>query len=279
VAIYVDDYRQPAEVQNGERIFHGRWSHLMADSHEELMAAAERLGLRPEWLQHAGTRREHFDVLLGKRAKAIGIGAQEISYPRGVAELLDRKRLAEEREQCTMADPCQQEECGACYPDEVMQRETEEREVEEAERQEPQSQVTQDEIQRAHDLDLAAGQAYRAGDFSRALNILGEARVLAPGMSEVLSNHMARVREAQRQAVKEVSEPRDAGQLADTFGERLGPQERFLAERDANRGEPKEKCDTPKGGGECGEPAHLYAQGRRCDLHRPKVLADKERGQ
>lgn len=48
----------------------------------------------PEWIQHAGSHREHFDVTDTVRRRAIALGAEEISYPRGTAELLARKREA-----------------------------------------------------------------------------------------------------------------------------------------------------------------------------------------
>ncbi len=49
--------------------------HLMADSTAELLAFGERLGLRPAWIQHRGTYREHFDVMgkaMIKAARAYG---------------------------------------------------------------------------------------------------------------------------------------------------------------------------------------------------------------
>lgn len=89
MAVYVDDMRRRTRVGNGRPAI---WSHLMADTHEELIAFALKLGLSPAWIQHAGTHREHFDVIDTKRQVAISLGAVEISYPRGTAELLARKR-------------------------------------------------------------------------------------------------------------------------------------------------------------------------------------------
>lgn len=42
MSVYVDDMRRPARVGR----ISGRWSHLMADSHDELEAFARRLDLR-----------------------------------------------------------------------------------------------------------------------------------------------------------------------------------------------------------------------------------------
>ena len=90
MTVYVDDMRRPAQVGRT----HGSWSHLFADTSDELHAFAARLGLRREWLQHEGTHREHYDVTERKRQAAIAYGAQQISYPRGTADLLNRKNAA-----------------------------------------------------------------------------------------------------------------------------------------------------------------------------------------
>lgn len=92
MTVYVDDMRRPANLTGRP----ARWSHLMADgpyAQEQLMQAALALGLRSEWLQHAGTHREHFDVTETVRQRAIAAGiAEPISYPRGTGALLTRKR-------------------------------------------------------------------------------------------------------------------------------------------------------------------------------------------
>lgn len=38
-------------------------AHLMADSTEELLAFAARMGLKEEWIQHRGQQKEHFDLM------------------------------------------------------------------------------------------------------------------------------------------------------------------------------------------------------------------------
>lgn len=88
MSVYVDDMMR--EVRLGR--FPAKWSHLMADTSGELMLFAMRLGLEPSWLQHPLTHREHFDVTMAVRAKALALGAVPISYPRGTADLLARKR-------------------------------------------------------------------------------------------------------------------------------------------------------------------------------------------
>ena len=91
MTVYVDDMSHPANL--GQR-WTPRWSHLMADTSAELAEIAERLGLRPEWLQHPGTHWEHYDVTQSVRERALAMGAVPVSYPRGTAEVLARKRSA-----------------------------------------------------------------------------------------------------------------------------------------------------------------------------------------
>ncbi len=67
--------------------------HMFADSTEELLSMADKIGVQRKWLQHPGTIKEHFDICLSKRARAVGMGAVEITYPEGTQELM-RKRKA-----------------------------------------------------------------------------------------------------------------------------------------------------------------------------------------
>lgn len=76
MAVYVDDYRVEATVQGVT----ARWSHLMADTSEELLAFADRLGLHRAWIQHPGTAKEHFDVTDRVRARALTLGAVPVAY-------------------------------------------------------------------------------------------------------------------------------------------------------------------------------------------------------
>ena len=92
MTVYVDDMLRRAQVGR----INSRWSHLFADSTEELLAFGARLGMRPEWLQKPGTRREHFDLTENKRAEALRLGAESITYPWGVAELFERRHAAED---------------------------------------------------------------------------------------------------------------------------------------------------------------------------------------
>ena len=71
MAVYVDNMRAS----------YGRMKmcHMLADSTEELLAMADRIGVDRKWLQHAGTHREHFDIALSKRRLAVEAGAIEVT--------------------------------------------------------------------------------------------------------------------------------------------------------------------------------------------------------
>lgn len=71
MSVYVDDM----EAKFGRMVM----CHMIADSHEELVAMVRKIGVQTKWIQHAGTYREHFDICLAKRAKAVAAGAIEIT--------------------------------------------------------------------------------------------------------------------------------------------------------------------------------------------------------
>jgi Protein of unknown function (DUF4031) len=76
VSVYVDDSRIPARVGR----LTARWSHLLADSPQELHGFAERLGLRRDWFQDLPHGRWHYDVTESKRVEAIRLGATPITW-------------------------------------------------------------------------------------------------------------------------------------------------------------------------------------------------------
>lgn len=98
MTLYVDDMRMSTTVGTGPRAVAGRWSHLMSDepvgASSELLAFAARLGLRPEWIQHRGTAREHFDLTDTKRGLALRLGARAIGYGREGSALMEAKAEA-----------------------------------------------------------------------------------------------------------------------------------------------------------------------------------------
>jgi hypothetical protein len=84
LSVYVDElvaHAPPKEAQarrTGAK--HGqRWCHMMADTHEELLAMARKIGLRPEWIQKEDTHQEHFDLVPPRRAAAVAAGALEVT--------------------------------------------------------------------------------------------------------------------------------------------------------------------------------------------------------
>ncbi len=115
MAVYVDDMLMQASVPNGSRTVTSQWSHLTADTDDELHEFAAKLGLRRSWFQpaklvadndHTRTRcperigkpfpgsRNHYDVTEPKRRKAIELGAIAVEW--GCEPWRDRRR--DERE-------------------------------------------------------------------------------------------------------------------------------------------------------------------------------------
>lgn len=85
MTVYVDNMRAPY----GRMIM----CHMLADTTEELLAMADKIGVARRWLQYPGSPKEHFDIALTKRAKAIECGAVEIDKYQ-LSALLKRKREA-----------------------------------------------------------------------------------------------------------------------------------------------------------------------------------------
>jgi hypothetical protein len=52
---------------------------------------ADRIGVQRKWIQLAGTYKEHYDVCMAMRRKAVELGAIEISW-RDVADKLKERR-------------------------------------------------------------------------------------------------------------------------------------------------------------------------------------------
>uniref|UniRef100_A4WTA1 DUF4031 domain-containing protein n=1 Tax=Cereibacter sphaeroides (strain ATCC 17025 / ATH 2.4.3) TaxID=349102 RepID=A4WTA1_CERS5 len=88
MTVYVDDMHTSARGHLGRM----RMSHMMADSTAELLEMADRIGLDRRHLQHAGTGREHFDICLSRRTRAVAAGAVEIT-------MRDMARMRRERRQ------------------------------------------------------------------------------------------------------------------------------------------------------------------------------------
>lgn len=63
--------------------------HMVADTREELLAMADRIGVARKWIQSPGTPREHFDICKSKRILAVAAGAKECGW-RELAEIFQR---------------------------------------------------------------------------------------------------------------------------------------------------------------------------------------------
>lgn len=82
MAVYVDDMR----AKFGRMVM----AHMIADSRAELDAMADRIGVARRWIQDAGTPREHYDVSLGAKAKALAAGAVLVTQRELACRLLAR---------------------------------------------------------------------------------------------------------------------------------------------------------------------------------------------
>ncbi len=85
MSVYVDNMR----AKYGRMVMF----HMVADTTDELLAMADKIGVARRWLQHPGTPKEHFDIALGKRELAVKAGAIEIGNKQ-LTEIIRGKRLA-----------------------------------------------------------------------------------------------------------------------------------------------------------------------------------------
>ena len=69
--VYVDNFNAP----------YGRMTmcHMIADTRQELLDMAFKIGVDLKWIQYPGTEHEHFDVCLSKKKLAIKFGAKEVT--------------------------------------------------------------------------------------------------------------------------------------------------------------------------------------------------------
>lgn len=90
MTVYVDDMHLSPVGRLGRM----KMSHMIADSTDELLAMADRIGLARRWLQAAGTAREHFDVSMSLRKKAVAAGAVEITMRELAMRCRERRETA-----------------------------------------------------------------------------------------------------------------------------------------------------------------------------------------
>ena len=65
--------------------------HMVADTTEELLLMATKLGINHKYIQSKGTYQEHFDICLTKKKLAISLGAKEITSRELVKITLSKK--------------------------------------------------------------------------------------------------------------------------------------------------------------------------------------------
>ncbi len=91
-SLFVQQAKGSAAALVGKRNGH-QWCHMLADTNEELHAMAERIGMKREWYQCAGTAQAHYDLTPGRRAAAVAAGAIEVDR-RGLVDVIRRRRDA-----------------------------------------------------------------------------------------------------------------------------------------------------------------------------------------
>uniref|UniRef100_UPI003F499B35 DUF4031 domain-containing protein n=1 Tax=Amycolatopsis sp. CA-293810 TaxID=3239926 RepID=UPI003F499B35 len=100
MTVYVDDFTVPATGRAG------RWSHLIADTEDELHAFATQLGMPRRWFQDPRVRSIkrpipaptgsfaaetwHYDVTRSKRDLALQLGAVDVAW-RDLPELIKHR--------------------------------------------------------------------------------------------------------------------------------------------------------------------------------------------
>ena len=84
----------PVYIDNMEASF-GRMKmfHMGADSTEELLSMVDRIGVQRKWIQYPGTWKEHFDICISKRAKAVVLGAQEVTMYEFINNQIRKRNL------------------------------------------------------------------------------------------------------------------------------------------------------------------------------------------
>lgn len=83
-----------AGVRRGDRMYHILSDLPGVEGTHELVAFAARYGLRPEWIQYAGTYREHFDAREPEGLAMLHDGAF-LASNREIGQLLAAKRAME----------------------------------------------------------------------------------------------------------------------------------------------------------------------------------------
>jgi Protein of unknown function (DUF4031) len=91
MTVYVDDMYLYSMGQFGRM----KMSHMLANTTEELVAMARKIGVPAKWIQHAGSHDEHFDIAMTKRDLAISLGAVRITMKQAAAMNARRRATGE----------------------------------------------------------------------------------------------------------------------------------------------------------------------------------------
>lgn len=85
--IYVDQIFKARPKERQAARLGVNWCHLWSSTHdiEELIAFAQAIGMRPQWLQ-SPQRFPHFDLVPRRRAAALKAGAIEYSLRKFIRE-------------------------------------------------------------------------------------------------------------------------------------------------------------------------------------------------
>ena len=76
MAVYVDDMYLSSLGRFGRM----KMSHMVADTTEELLAMADRIGVARKWIQYPDDpRRVHFEISMSKQQLAVAAGAIEVT--------------------------------------------------------------------------------------------------------------------------------------------------------------------------------------------------------
>ena len=94
MACYVDSVR----AYPGAGLRHREFCHLLADSREELHAMADAIGMPRRFFQDH-LWRWHYDLPRDLRARAVGLGAHEVTLQDVGALLRERRRAVRDREE------------------------------------------------------------------------------------------------------------------------------------------------------------------------------------
>lgn len=94
MTVYVDNMLAPLGRM--------KMCHMGADSTEELILMADKIGVQRKWIQFPGTWKEHYDICRSKRDYAVSLGAREVSMISFFKNLEKKRKLRERTNEQTI---------------------------------------------------------------------------------------------------------------------------------------------------------------------------------